>query len=79
MVRTGRGVGARSGWLGFTYAEGSRMCPMRPLARIRACTPSSQRKKSLFELRTVIWVTVGKVLEEEIIVVGREEGGKGRC
>jgi hypothetical protein len=33
------------------------------------------RKKSLFEVRTGMWVTVGKVLGEET-VVEREEGGK---
>ena len=51
IERIGRGVGARSGRLGSTYAEGSRIWPMRPFARIRACTPSSQKKKSLFEVR----------------------------
>ena len=38
------------------------------------CTPSSQGKKSFFEVRTGIWVTVGKVLEREVIA---ERGEKG--
>jgi hypothetical protein len=49
------------------------------LARISAWTPSSQGKKSFFEVRTGIWVTVGKVLGRETIA-GKEEGeivGKG--
>ena len=83
MERTGEGVGIRSGRPGSTYAAGSRMWPMRPLARISACTPSSQGKKSFFEVRTGMWVTVGKVLEEETIAEKgeeeKEEGGYVKC
>jgi hypothetical protein len=35
------------------------------LARISELTPSSQAKKSLFEVRIGICVTVGRVLEAE--------------
>jgi hypothetical protein len=38
-----------------------------------ACTPSSQGKKSFFEVRTGTCETVGKVLEREY-TAGREEG-----
>ena len=40
-------------------------------------TPSSQAKKSSFEVRTGMWVTVGKVLEAEH-VTGKEEGATGK-
>jgi hypothetical protein len=36
-------------------------------------TPSSQAKKSSFEVKIGIWVTVGRVFEEAI----GEEGGDG--
>ena len=79
MERTGEGVGIRSGWLGSIYAAGSRVWPMRPLARMSACTPSSQGKKSFFEVRTGMWVMVGKALEEGMIAEEgkekKEEGG----
>ena len=79
MERTGEGVGIGSGRLGSTYAAGSRMWPMRPLAQMSACTPSSQGKKSFFEVRTGMWVMVGKALEEGTIAEkgekGKEEGG----
>ena len=42
-----------------------------------AWTPSSQGKKSFFEVRTGIWVMVGKVLTEET-VAERDEEGKGK-
>jgi hypothetical protein len=38
-------------------------------------TPSSQAKKSSFEVKTGICVTVGRVFEEEM----GEEGGEGTC
>lgn len=65
IVKTGCGEGARSGRVGSTKVEGSRIWPSKLLARIREFTPSSQAKKSCFELRIVMWVTVGKVLEGE--------------
>ena len=72
MERTGGGVGARSGRLGSTKTIGSRICPIKPLARMSAWTPSSQGKKSCFEVKTGICVTVGRVLER----VGREGEGE---
>jgi hypothetical protein len=54
------------------------MWPNRLLARISEVTPSSQAKKSSFEVRMVICVTVGNVLEEEVTGVCEEEG-KGAC
>jgi hypothetical protein len=36
---------------------------MRPFARIKEVTPSSQAKKSNFEVRTKICVTVGSAFE----------------
>ena len=75
--KTGGGVGARSGQQGSTNAEGSKMCPMRPLARISACTPSSQGKKSFLEVRTGMCETEGKVLERDTEVERKEgEGGE---
>lgn len=38
-------------------------------------TPSSQAKKSCFEVRIEIWVTVGKVLETDELT--GEGGGEG--
>ena len=39
------------------------MWPIRSLAWISALTASSQAKKSCFDVRMGIWVTLGKVLE----------------
>ena len=49
------------------------MWPSKLLARISELTPSSQAKKSFFEVRIGIWVTVGRVFEVETI----GEGGDG--
>ena len=48
---TGAGVGARSGLEGSTKAEGSRIWPIKLLARRRELKPSSQAKKSCFVVR----------------------------
>ena len=77
VVRMGGGFGARSGLVGSIRAEGSWMWPKRLLARISEVTPSSQAKKSSFEVRMVICVTVGNVLEE--VAGAGEEEGKGVC
>ena len=56
------------------------MCPMRPFARIREIMPSSQAKKSSFEVRIEMWETEGKVFEtvgNARDEVGSAESGKG--
>jgi hypothetical protein len=55
------------------------MCPSKLLARISELTPSSQAKKSLFEVRSGICVTVGSVFEAEERTgdVGTETGTGG--
>ena len=63
MDNTWINAGIQSGWHGSTGSEGSKMCPMRPFARIREVTPSSQAKKSSLEVRVGMWETEGKVFE----------------
>ena len=56
------------------------MCPMRLFARIREVTPSSQAKKSSFEVRIEMWETEGKVFKtvgNAKDEVGSAEPGKG--
>lgn len=59
----GSRVGMRSGHVGLTGCEGSMICLIRLLARIKDVTSLSQAKKSTLEVRSGICVTVGKVLE----------------
>ena len=51
------------------------MWPSKLLARISELTLSSQAKKSFFEVRIKIWVTVGRVFEVETVGEGGDGGG----
>jgi hypothetical protein len=60
-------------------SEGSNICPISPFARIRDVTPSSQAKKSSFDVRMDICDTVGRALDTIVGVKAGECEGLGKC